>query len=217
MLLQWLQARGYWDEIAAKLKVRREGGFVGVDVVLFLLLFLATGLHRSLKRFGQWTEPFRKEMAALGGRKALATPSSVSRYLSAVQSSDARALTQWLLIEACDANTVLQHPAAATYDTHGLPWHVFDWDGTSTVFRHRALPNGCDLPPPARRSAETGSPGYPTSRPRQRPRAGLELEAACTIGPAVTPRAARDRRAGLTLFREGQRHRRRATAAARVG
>jgi hypothetical protein len=165
MLLQWLQARGYWDELAAKLQVRREGGFVGADVVLFLLLFLATGSHRSLKRFGQWTEPFRKELAALGGRKALATPSSVSRYLSAVQSDDARALTPWLLIEACDANAVLQHPAAAAYDTHGLPWHLFDWDGTSTAFRHRALPTGCDLPPPARRSAKTGTAGY-TGRKR---------------------------------------------------
>lgn len=160
ILLQWLQARGYWNEIGAKLQVRREGGFVGIDVVLFLLLFFALGSHRSLKRFGQWTEPFRQGLAALGGRRAFATPSSVSRYLSAVQFSDARALTQWLLTEACDATAVLQHPAAASYDTHGRPWHLFDWDGTSTSLRHRALPEGCDLPPPSRRSAETGTAGH---------------------------------------------------------
>lgn len=165
MLLQWLQAHGYWDKLSAKLQVRREGGFAGVDAVLFLLLYWSTGVHRSLKRFGQWTAPFRQELAALGGRKALATPSSVSRCLSAVQSTDVRALTPWLLLEACGAHAVLQHPAAAAYDTHGLPWHLFDWDGTSTAFRHRALPNGCDLPTPVRRSAKTGTAGY-TGRKR---------------------------------------------------
>jgi hypothetical protein len=164
VLLQWLQSRGVWNDLAAKLQVRREGGFVGVDVVLFLVLFFAMGSHRSLKRFGQWTEPYRKELAALGGRKAFATPSSVSRYLSAVQVDDARSLAPWLLIETMDA-ALLQHPAAAAYDTHRLPWHVFDWDGTSTVIRHRALPTGGDLPPAIRRSAKTGTAGY-TGRKR---------------------------------------------------
>jgi hypothetical protein len=159
-LVQWLCARGKWDELAAKLQVRREGGFVGVDVLLFLLLFFTTGVHRSLKRFGQWTAPFRKELAGLGGRKAFATPSSVSRFLSAVQFADVRPLTRWLMVEACDTAALLQHPAAAIYDTHGVAWHAFDWDGTSTVLRHRALPAGDDLPPPDRRSAQTGSAGY---------------------------------------------------------
>lgn len=165
MVVQWLQARGHWVELAAKLHVRREGGFAGVDVLLFLLLFFATGFHRSLKRFGQWTAPLRKELAGLGGRKAFATPSSVSRYLSAVQFADVRELTQWLLVEACDATALLQHPAGATYDTDGVAWHAFDWDGTSTALRHRALPLGDDLPDPARRSAQTGSAGY-TGRKR---------------------------------------------------
>lgn len=160
MVVQWLQARRYWDELIAKPQVRRQGGFVGVDVLLFLLLFFATGVHRSLKRFGQWTTPYRKELAGLGGRKAFATPSSVSRYLSAVQFVDVRALTQWLLVEACDATALLEHPAAATYDTENVAWHVFDWDGTSTALRHRALPLGDDLPEPVRRSVQTGSAGY---------------------------------------------------------
>lgn len=165
MVVQWLQDRGYWDELKTKLQARRQGGFVGVDVLLFLLLFFATGVHRSLKRFGQWTTPYRKELAGLGGRKAFATPSSVSRYLSAIQFADVRALTQWLLVEACDATALLQHPAVATYDTEDVAWHVFDWDGTSTALRHRALPLGDDLPEPVRRSAQTGSAGY-TGRKR---------------------------------------------------
>lgn len=160
VIVQWLQDRGYWDQLAAKLKVRREGGFAAVDVFLFLLLFFATGVHRSLKGFGKWTAPLRKELAGLGGRKAFATPSSISRYLNAARFADVRALTQWLLIEACDATALLQHPAAAIYDTHGKPWHVLDWDGTSTALRHRGLPLGDDLPKPARRSAQTGSAGY---------------------------------------------------------
>jgi hypothetical protein len=160
VLVQWLQNQGHWDELAAKLRVRREGGFVGADVLLFLLLFFATGVHRSLKRFGQWTAPFRKELAGLGGRKAFATPSSVSRYLSAVKFADVAALTRWLLVEVCDTKALLQHPAVASYDTDGVAWHAFDWDGTSTALRHRALPLGSDLPAPVRRSAETGGAGY---------------------------------------------------------
>ena len=165
VLVQQLQARGHWEVLAAKLRVRREGGFVGVDALLFLLLFFATGVHRSLKRFGQWTAPYRKELAGLGGRKAFATPSSISRYLSAVQFADVRALTRWLLVEVCDATALLQHSAVATYDTQGAAWHVFDWDGTATVLRHRALPLGGELPEPVRRSAQTGRAGY-TGRKR---------------------------------------------------
>jgi hypothetical protein len=74
-------------------------------------------------------------------------------------------VTSWLLTTACDAVPVLQHSAAASYDTHNQPWHVFDWDATSTVLRRRALPVGDDLPSPARRSAETGNAGY-TGRKR---------------------------------------------------
>jgi hypothetical protein len=60
--------------------VRREGGFVGIDVVLFLLMFLSSSTRQSLKRFGQWSEPHRRELAALGARRKFATPSSVSRF-----------------------------------------------------------------------------------------------------------------------------------------
>jgi hypothetical protein len=70
-----------------------------------------------------------------------------------------------LLIDACEPAALLQHPAAAAYDTQGLPWHLFDWDGTATVLRHRALPSGGDLPAPTRRSAATGTAGY-TGRKR---------------------------------------------------
>lgn len=165
MLVQWLLAHGHWKELGSKLQVRREGGFVGVDIVLFLLLFFSAGARRSLKHFGEWTGPFRKELGALGGRETLASPSSVSRFLSAAQGSDVRGFAQWLLVEVCDIKDVLQHPAAAAYDTQGQPWHLFDWDGTTTVLRQRALPTGDDLPPPVRRSEATGTPGY-TGRKR---------------------------------------------------
>src|SRR5262249_13324687 len=94
-----------------------------------------------------------------------------------------------------EAREVLRHPAAATYDASGEPWHVFDWDGTSTVLRHRALPQGPELPESQRRSAELAKPGY-TGRKRgevqfcratlQHVGSGLWLDVNSNVGRADT-------------------------------
>ena len=65
----------------------------------------------------------------------------------------------WLLLEGCDAKDVLSHPAVLSHDALGDPWHVFDFDPTTTVLRHRALPQGDHLPAGRRRSHEYSS-GY---------------------------------------------------------
>jgi len=71
-----------------------------------------------------------------------------------------RESTDWLLGEASGIDEMMKHPAAATRDVQGQPWHIFDLDPTSTVLGHRALPLHDELPEPQRRSENTGAPGH---------------------------------------------------------
>ena len=146
---------------------RKAGGFVGIDVALFFIFFFCSKSIQSLKIFGELSKPFRKEMAALGGRKNLPTPAAISRFLSVVGDIECEGSdwSRWLLLEACEAKEALTHKAACTYDTHGQAWHFFDWDGTNTTLRRRALPSAEDLPEPKRRSETLAKPGY-TARKR---------------------------------------------------
>ena len=165
VISQWMVERGVWKQLEERLRVSRSGGFVGVDVVLYLVMYFASRLRCSLKDFGQRARGVGRQVAALAHRRELPTASSVSRFLSAVQVGHTRALASWLLIEACDAASVLKHAAASQRDSQGRPWHVFDWDGSNTVLRHRALPHGEELPAGQRRTTDLATPGY-TGRKR---------------------------------------------------
>lgn len=161
ILIEWLQQQGFWEKAGERLQVQREGGYCGWDALLFLIYFFTCGLHVGFKEFGERARRHRKQLAAVGGRKTLPSPSSMSRLLSAVRSEDTCAFGPWLLLDAPDVAHVLQHPSVLTRDARGDGWHVFDWDPTITALRHRALPVGEDLPDARRRSAETAQPGYP--------------------------------------------------------
>ena len=159
VFLQHLVTVGRLEEVARRLQIRREGGYHGVDVVLFLVLFFATHLAIGIKEFGERTRQHRRRLAALGGRRRLPAPASVSRIVGAVDEADCDEFGPWLLLEGCGAKEVLGHPAVVTRDALGESWHVFDFDPTSTVLRHRALPEDEELPPGRRRSHEA-RPGY---------------------------------------------------------
>ena len=166
VLLEWLTRQGIWDEITQRFRVNRKaGGYVALDLVLFLLFYFTFPQRLSLKNFGARTAPQRRKLGALGGRKSLATPASLSRGLQHVSPTQVRALMPWLLIEACDAREVLRHPATADYDTQGRPWSVFDWDGTRKGIRQRALVDGAAYPTAERLGTQLGKPGY-TGRKR---------------------------------------------------
>lgn len=160
LLLADLEARGIVKEAVERLKIRRQGGYVAVDVFLVVLLYLASGLTEGLRPFWDRVRPHVKPLAALAGRKRLPSPASVSRALDSVEPELLREATPWLLVEASGIEPVLRHPSALTYDATGGDWHVFDLDPTVTTLRQRALPVGDDLPEPIRRAAETGAPGH---------------------------------------------------------
>lgn len=157
--LEWMERRGVLKEVGKRLRIRREGGYVGLDVVIFLILFFGSRLSVGIKEFGGRSRNYQRQLAALGGRRRLPAPSSVSRVLGAAEHRHARQLAPWLLLDGCGAIEVLGHPSTRTLDARGEQWHVFDLDPTSTVLRHRALPEMDDLPEPRRRS-EQAKPGY---------------------------------------------------------
>lgn len=156
-----LRKRDQLDELAEHVRIRREGGFCGLDVWLTLLVFFATGAGVGFKKFWQDAAGrHSRQLGALVGRKKLVSPSSLSRALDAVELELLRPAAGWLLAELPGLDEVLKHPAVRTYDTLGEGWHVFDVDPTVKALRHRALPVGEELPEPSRRSEATAAPGY---------------------------------------------------------
>jgi len=159
ILVENLEAHGCIRQIADRLRVRREGGYHGVDIVVFLIFLFAARLHVSIKDFGGMTHPHRRGLAALAARKMLPSPPSVSRLLASVEDDALGEFVPWLLLEGASAMDCLRHPAVMTRDCLGQSWHVFDLDPTVTVLRQRALPEGDDLPEPRRRAHEAEA-GY---------------------------------------------------------
>jgi len=155
-----LEARGVVRGLEERLKIRRQGGYVAVDMWLVLLLFIGHGAAGGFKEFWKILRPHASALAAAAGRKRLPSPSALSRGLGSVEVELVRDATSWLLTEAPDVDRVLRHPAVQTYDATGAGWHVFDLDPTVTTLRHRALPVEDDYPDAMRRSEETGAPGY---------------------------------------------------------
>jgi hypothetical protein len=155
-----LERSGALDEVGKRVQIRRQGGFCGLDVWLALLLFFTTGGTTGFKTFWANIRPHAKAVAALGGRRSLASPPAMSRALDAVEVDLLRPSGDWLLRGVADVDALLRHPAVRTRDTLGEGWHVFDIDPTVRAIRHRALPAGDDLPEALRRSEETGKPGY---------------------------------------------------------
>lgn len=160
VLLLDLQRRGVLESLGERVQIRRQGGFCGFDVWVVLFLFFTTGATSGFRSFWEVARRHALSLAALAGRRSLASPPALSRALEAVELPLLRPIGAWLLRALEDSDDVLRHPAVQTYDTRGQGWHVFDVDPTVRALRHRALPVGDDLPELIRRSEDTGRPGY---------------------------------------------------------
>jgi len=160
-LLLDLVQREQLDEVAERLQIRREGGYAGIDVFAFFVYYFASQLSVGLKGFWYRAREHKVKLAAVAGRKSLASSTAMSRALDAVEHRLLRPQVAWLLTEAVGVEPVLRHPAVQHYDALGQGWHVLDYDPTVTVLRQRALPSGDDLPEPRRRAEGFAEPGYP--------------------------------------------------------
>jgi len=155
-----LSRRGQLEPLTERARIRREGGYAGIDVVLFFMYYFESRLSKGVRTY--WRDDARLwsvELAAVGGRQTLSSPSSLSRAFSAVTFDDTRSLGPWLLRDVSGIEAVMRHPAAMTWDAEGEPWHVFDFDPTVHTLRQRGLPTGADLPKARRRCVEL-APGY---------------------------------------------------------
>ncbi len=160
-LLLGLRQRGVLDNVGERLRIRRQGGFCGLDVFVALWLYYASDRSSGFKGFWQrCAQHHAAQLGAVAGRDRLMSPSSVSRALDAVEVDLLRPVADTLLHTVANVDTVLRHPAVQSYDALGEGWHVFDVDPTVSALRHRALPQSDDLPDPVRRSKDLGAPGY---------------------------------------------------------
>ena len=162
-LLADLQRRGKVEQLMERLRVRRQGGYCGVDAFLMLLVYFSSGLCQGIRTFWARMGRYGSRLAALAGRVSLPSPAALSRLLARVEDELLRPVAPLLLAEIAEIDAVMRHPAMQTYDAQGQAWQVFDIDPTVTTLRQRALPGSTgedDLPEPVRRADETGSPGY---------------------------------------------------------
>ncbi len=155
-----LEHRGVLGAVGEQVRIRRQGGYCGLDVWLLLLLFFTAGSRQGVRLFWDLVRPHAERLGALAGRRRLPSPASLSRALDAVEVDLVRPVAGWLLAGPVDTDRLLRHPAMQSYDTQGDSWHVFDLDPTVTTLRHRALPADGKLPEPRRRSEDTAAPGY---------------------------------------------------------
>lgn len=154
-----LDRRNVLEAIGERVRIRREGGYCGFDVLLFLLLYFTARRAIGIRKFWELVRSCSRPLAAVAHRKQLPSPASMSRALDAVEPELFRPAGEWLLSEGAGIDAVLRHPAVQTYDARGQGWHVFDFDPTVTTLRQRALPEGEDLPS-ARRRSKQATAGY---------------------------------------------------------
>jgi len=154
------RARGVLEWVGQRLRIRREGGYCGLDVFVLLWLHLSCGATGAIKTFWKVLRPCMQGVAALAGRKSLPSPSAVSRALGTVELPLLRPVADELLSEVAGIDELLRHPAVQTYDAHQRGWHVFDIDPVVVTMHQRALPECEELPEGRRRAEATGAPGY---------------------------------------------------------
>ena len=161
LIVTRLDETGVLDELAERLKLKRNKGYQGIDLVLVLLAFFCARLKvGGLRKFVNKVVPrYRGRLAALGGRKRFPSQGSVSRMLKAVTPEQVADLSHWLLHESVDYAPLVSHPAVKYLDCRQQTWDIFDFDVTPTVLRQRGVAEGEDLPQAERISERVGAPG----------------------------------------------------------
>jgi hypothetical protein len=160
LLLLKLVRNGVLGTFADLIKIRRQGGYCGLDVFIFFLLYFASARCCGIRAFFKVVRPHKRHLASLASRRCIPSPPSISRALDAVEFDLLRSYSTHILLDIAPCDLLLAHPATHTFDATGQPWHIFVLDPTVTTLRQRALPADDDLPEPIRRAKRTGKPGY---------------------------------------------------------
>lgn len=164
-LLLHLRESGTLSLLGERIQIPRQGGYPGIDFVIFFVLLFGATVRHSIKSFYLYLldRKLVRVLGALAGRRRIASQSSISRGLDEVPIEMVRKNARWMLVEGGLVPEVLRHPWVMNLDGLGRGWHFFDYDGTVEVLRQRHLhrDEDTDRPPPRRRSENLAAPGYP--------------------------------------------------------
>ena len=160
LLMERLRHNVAQDTAPPLLRLDRGSGYTGIDVLMFLVAYFASGQGCGIKVFSEKTEPYGRKVAAAAGRKNWPTQASISRALGSVSEEAAADVARLLLLHDSACPELESHESVVYRDTEGGIWHVFHHDAKVKALRHRALPERDDLPPAKRRSAEMAAPGH---------------------------------------------------------
>lgn len=136
----------------------RCGRYEVIDVVA-VLLGSAVSSEPTLEAFSARLSPFSEACMALFERSALPHPSTLSRFLTAVDQPCVEALRH-LFQEDLGARAPKTSQPGGLWDRLGNHWIIVDVDGTKQTARQRSLLHGEEFPIAHRRLDEVCAPGY---------------------------------------------------------
>jgi hypothetical protein len=160
VLARHFTQQGYLAAISEQVRLARgrAGTFEVLDFVVILLGYAVSG-ERTLHAFFERLAPFALPFMALFGRNRLPVPSTLSRFLAAVDRPCLEALRQLFLQDRLQQGFTGDR-IGGFRDVQGRRLLVFDVDGTRQVARQRALARTPELPPVRRRLDAVCAPGY---------------------------------------------------------
>jgi hypothetical protein len=151
MMVEALKGNGILKMIAERLRIKRKGGYSGLDAFVFLVLFFTGRRPGGFKGLAAAADGWTEQLGALAGRRRMMTQQSLSRLLARVDGHHVGAEFQsWLLLEATDAVELLSHDSTVSFDNQGQRCRFLDLDGNMMVLRQRGLPEYEDMPGPER-------------------------------------------------------------------
>lgn len=161
LICRHLRKQGYLERLEQLDDLdRRADSYELVDIVLFLIAYYCAGaVEEGLREFWYELREYLDEIAALAGRRTLPSSSSVSRFLSAVNTEAAARFRSFAFGEGTDFEALATRDEAMWLDTHQKPWLFVDWDPKARLLRQRTLIDGQDYPEAHRFGPEYGKPG----------------------------------------------------------
>jgi hypothetical protein len=155
-----LRSHGLLDALNTQVHLVR-GRFGRYEVLDFLALLFGYAIsgERTLQTFFDRLQPFAEPFMALCERGEMPHRSTLSRFLTAVDSSCLEALRA-LFMQASFTWSWTQETIGGLWDRSGHRYLVFDIDGTREAARQRKLPTGAELPVAKRRLDALCGPGY---------------------------------------------------------
>ena len=139
---------------------RRADSYELVDIVLFLVAYYCAGAaEEGLRKFWYELREYLDEIAGLAGRRKLPSSSSVSRFLSEVDTETVTRFRTFALGEGTDFEALGARDEAMWLDTHQTPWLFVDWDPKARLLRQRTLIDGQEYSQAQRFGPEHGKRG----------------------------------------------------------